>query len=207
MKNRARLILGALALLAAVGCSPRIYEVKLDRSLFLDAQPGQTVYLSVKNTSSLQTFPLADDLRAALERKGYTIVDRAEDADVDLRANIRYSGLIEEGMKAGKIVGGAAAGGVVGGLGGAALGASRRGSAATALGGILIGAGLGAWLEHRDLKNTFITIVDFQVTERSAGKPPREATIFARIREEDLTMESAASRVRPDIAAQIAGLF
>ncbi len=206
MKNRTLLVLAALVLLAAVGCSPTIYEVRLEKSLFLDAKPGQTVYVDVKNTSTLKTFPLRDDLRANLAIKGYKLVDDANKADVVLRANVRYSGLIEDGLKAGKIAGGAAVGGVVGGLGGAAAGASRSGSAATALGGMLLGAGLGTWMEHRDLKNTFITVVDFQVLENRAAR--REQTsVYARIREKDLTMEAAADRVRPDIATQIAGLF
>ena len=205
MKIRTAVIV--LALLAAVGCSPKIYDVKLDKSLFLDTRPGQKVYLSVKNTSSLQTFPLDGGIRSGIESKGYKIVDDPAQADVVLKVNVRYSGLIEDGLKAGKIAGGAVAGGVVGGLGGVATGASRSGSAATALGGMLVGAGLGAWLEHRDRKNTFITVVDFQITEKQAGKPPRQASIYARIREPDLTMQTAADRVRPDIASQIAGHF
>ena len=205
MKIRAAVIV--LALLCAVGCSPKIYEVKLDKSLFLDTKPGQKIYLSVKNTSTLQNFPLSDNIRSSVIEKGYKIVDDPAQADILLKVNVRYSGLIEEGLKAGKIAGGAVAGGVIGGLGSAAGGASRSGSAAVALGGMLVGAGLGTWLEHRDRKNTFITVVDFQVTEKYAGKGPRQASIYARIREPDLTMESAAERVRPDIAKQIAGVF
>ena len=207
MKNRTLLVLAALVLLGALGCSPRIYEVRLDKSLFLDARPGQTVYVDVKNTSTLKTFPLGDDLRANLAVKGYKLVDDPGKADVVLRANVRYSGLIEDGLKAGKIAGGAAVGGVVGGLGGVAAGGSRSGSAGTALGGMLVGAGLGAWMEHRDRKNTFITVVDFQVIENRATGRPKQASIYARVREKDLTMESAADRVRPDIATQIANLF
>ena len=195
-----------LVVLGAVGCSPRIYDVKLDKSLFLDTEAGQSVYLKVTNTSSLQDYPIADDIRTALTAKGFKVTTDRDTADVVLRANIRYTGLIEEGIKGGKIAAGAGLGGVVGGLGGVAGGASRSGSAATALGGMLIGAGLGYWMEKSDTKNTFVTVVDIQVKETKINRI-KMASIYARIREGSLTPEAAAQRVKADIANQIAGQF
>jgi len=196
-----------LAVIAAAGCSSNIYDVKMEQTLFMDTEPGQTVFVSARNTSTLQDFPLAETIESVMIDKGYVVVDDPGRADVILKLNVRYSGLLEEAMKGDKALAGAATGGVVGGLAGAAGGASRGGTALGALGGMLVGAGLGAWIENDQLKNTFITIVDFQVTEQKLRRPPRQTSIYARVREEDLTMESAAERVRPDTARQIAGLF
>jgi TraT complement resistance protein len=195
-----------LVVLGAVGCSPRIYDVKLDKSLFLDTQAGQSVYLKVTNTSSLQNYTVADDIRTALTAKGFKLTTDRDAADVVLRANIRYTGLIEEGIKGGKIAAGTALGGTIGGLGSAVGGASRSGSAATALGGMLVGAGLGYWMEKSDTKNTFVTVVDIQVKETKINRI-KIASIYARIREGSLTPEAAAQRVKADIANQIAGQF
>jgi hypothetical protein len=95
---------------------------------------------------------------------------------------------------------------VVGGLATAAGGASRSGTAAGALGGMLVGAGLGYWLESRELQNTFVTVVDFQIQETKINEI-KSASIYARVRDKGLTAESAAERVRSDIARQIAGQF
>jgi hypothetical protein len=200
------LLPAVLVTLGAIGCAQRIYDVKLDRSLFLDTEPGQTVYLRTTNTSSLQDYPIGEDIRAALQAKGYRLTDDRSTADVVMRVNIRYTGLMEEAIRGGKIAGGAATGGVVGGLATAAGGASRSGTAAGALGGMLVGAGLGYWLESRELQNTFVTVVDFQILETKINEI-KSASIYARVRDKGLTAESAAERVRSDIARQIAGQF
>ncbi len=203
---KASMTAAVLVLSSGLGCAHHIYDVKLDRSLFLDTKAGQKVWVGVTNTSSLQNFPLAESIRPALKAKGYTLVKARDRADVVLRVNVRYSGLMEEAMKADKIAGGAAAGGIVGGLTTAAAGGNRSGTAASTLGGMLLGAGLGAWLDKHERQNTFVTIVDFQITERHPNKTGA-ASIYARIRERNLTMQTAADRVRRDIAAQIVGLF
>jgi outer membrane lipoprotein SlyB len=195
-----------LVSLAAVGCTSRIYDVKTDKSLFLDARPGEKIYLKVTNTSLLKDFPLDRDIRAKLTQEGYTLVDTPEAADYVVRANVEYSGLMEPAVKGEKAGVGAAAGGVLGGLGGYAGGGSKTGAAGGAIAGILIGAGLGYWLEREDMKNTFLTTVKLKIDDRTENKT-HLVHVNARIREEDLTMESAADKVRDDIAFQIAGHF
>jgi len=197
-----------LVLLAVVGCTPNIYDVKMDRTLFVESQPGQRVLIDVRNTSSLQNFPLAADVESLVRARGYQIVTNPSDADIILRANIRYSGLVEDVVDTDPILGGAAAGAVAGGLAGAASGHhSGRRAAVGALGGAAIGAGIGYWASSSDVKNTFVTIVDLQVVNKAMGRPPQEASIYARVREKDLTVFSAAQKLRADIAGQIAGLL
>ncbi|MFO7900049.1 MAG: hypothetical protein R6V58_13440, partial [Planctomycetota bacterium] len=104
------------------------------------------------------------------------------------------------------VLAGAVIGGVVGGAGTYASSKSKSGTIAGVLGGMLLGAGLGAWLDAEDRKNTFVTIVDLRVFETGAEEPKR-ANIYGRLREKGLTMESAAERVFPDIAKQIAGVL
>jgi len=205
MKSFVAIMVAFLGLLLA-GCStPNIYDVKTEKTLPLETRRNDKVFVDVRNTSSLQQVDIGPQVRSALEARGYRVVGTPDEADEILRVNVRYSGLMEEAMKTENVVGGAAAGGVVGGLGGAAIG-GRHSTAGGALIGLLAGAGLGYWLEKRDIKNTFITIVDFQVTQKQADKT-YDTNVYARVREHDLTAEAAAQKAMPDIAAQIAGQF
>ncbi|MFW6158006.1 MAG: complement resistance protein TraT [Planctomycetota bacterium] len=195
-----------LFVLCAAGCTSRLYDVKMSNSLFVKSHKGQTVHVDVRNTSSVQHIPVAEMVRERVRNKGYLLVDDPAKADVVLRANIRYTGLMEKALKADKVLAGAVIGGVVGGAGTYAASKSQSGTIAGVLGGMLLGAGLGTWLDAEDRKDTFVTIVDLRVLEAGAAEPKR-ANIYARLREKGLTMESAAERVFPDIAKQIAGVL
>jgi len=195
-----------LVLLSAVGCSSRLYEVRTDKALFLETLPGQKVYVKVTNTSLLKDFPLEQAVRSRLTGKGYVLVSDPAAADVVLRANVSYSGLIEPAVKGDKTAAGALLGGAVGGAGVYAGSKSGSGAIGGAIAGSLIGAGLGYWMERSDMKNTFLTTVEIRVEEK-VKKKQHEAAIHARVRDKDLTLQSAGNRVLPDIADQIAGHF
>ncbi len=192
--------------LAAVGCTSTLYDVKMSDSLFLDSHRGQTVHVDIRNTSSVQHVPVAEMVRDQVRNKGYVLVDDPEEADVVLRANIRYTGLMEEALKADSVMAGAALGGAFGGLGTYAASGRRSHTIGGVLAGMLVGAGLGAWMDARDRKETFITVVDIQAYEAGARQPQR-ANIYVRMRDRNLTLESAAERAFPDIARQLAGIL
>ncbi len=202
-----------LGVLLAMGCqtSPNVYEIQANSSLFVGAQKGDKVYVDVKNSSTLMGAEnmIANTLQQNLTGKGYAIVNSADEADVVLAVNVRYSGLRENAVKAGNILLGAGAGALVGGLGGAALHTHHHHSR-NIFGGALLGAvaggGIAYWMEEANRKNIFASVVDVQVNNKRQNKVS-SVTFQATVAEKDLTAQAAAARALPDIAQMVAGQF
>ena len=206
----ALLLVGALF---AVGCQtvPNVYNVQTSGSLFAGAVRGEAVYVDVKNSSTLfgAEETIASAIRQNLTDKGYAVVDHPDQADHVLMANVRYSGLQEDALEAGNILLGAGVGAAAGGIGGAAFSRGHHVGGRMA-GGALIGAATGAAvgyaMEEMNRKNTFVTVVDVQATNKRRNKTST-ITIQATVAERNLTAAAAAARAVPDIAQIVAGQF
>jgi hypothetical protein len=194
-------------LLLAVGCTSRVYEIRTERSLFLETRPERhTICLRTSNTSLLTDFPIDAAIRRELRAKGYRLIDEPEAADVVLRVGVRAATLKQAAHTGKGTTAGAAAGGVAGAVGAIAAGSGRSGTALGGLAGALAGAGLGWWLEERDQKNTLVADVDLEIQEKYRNATHRNH-IYARIRDHDLTRREASDRMLDDLARQVAGHF
>jgi len=205
MARLVKLATGIVCMAALAGCAADVHEVRMQRPVILRTNKDERVYLDVRNASAVQDFPIDGVMRDSLRSKGYTLVDRAADADVELRVLVAFCGLEKEAFKSDKVVGGALVGAGAGALSGAA---AKGGSSSVALGGLIgaiLGAGGGALTEHWSHKNTFVGLVKFEIDQK--GKPRLANSVAARVRERKLTLERAAQRIATNVGEQIAGLF
>ena len=205
MRAFARTTAALLGVLVLAGCAADINEVKMQHPTILHTQRTEKLYLDVRNASSAQHFPIEAKIRDALAAKGYTMVERAAEADIELRVLVHFCGLEKEAFKSDKVVGG----GLLGAGGGVLAAAAGKGNSATmaigALVGALLGAGGGALAEKASHKETFVGVVEFEIDHK--GKPHVRNSVAAKVRERKLTMEQAVAKISGNIANQIAGLF
>lgn len=178
--------LGVVALLA--GCAATYtgiryadlkVENKMSASIFLDPVPPaqRTVFIQVRNTSDKQ-FNLQPEIVAAVQAKGFMVVNDPNKAHFWLQANILSVGLadesaLEKASMAG--FGGPIAGGAIG----AVLGGSHAGAGA-AIGAVAGGAAeliSGAMVKV----NTYLVVTDLQLSER--GTSPTSQTFNTSLRQ------------------------
>ena len=158
---------------AHVAISKRDLDVqtKMSDTVFLDpvGADKHTIFLQIRNTSDKPDLSVNDEIAAALQAKGYTLLQDPDAAHYILQANILQVGksaptAIEAAVNQGYGV--AASGGLVLGAGAAyAGGASGRGIAAAGLIGSLAEGIAGAAV--KDVYFSMIT--DLQIKERIRG--------------------------------------
>ena len=200
-----RTMVGLLGMVLLAGCAADINEVKMQHPVFLRTSKTEKVYVDVRNASSAQDFPMAGRIREKLSAKGYTLVGKSSEADIELWILVHFCGLEKEAFKSDKVVGGGLLGAGAGALTSAA---AKGGSPAVAIGaliGALLGAGGGALAEKASHKETFVGVVAFEIHRR--GKDIIHNKVAARLRERKLTMERAVKKIADNVADQIAGLF
>lgn len=203
--RRLRLMAVVAALAASVGCASDRREVKLAHPTILRTQRTEKVFVDVRNASSAQNFPLLDTIKGKLAEKGYALVDKAAQSDVQLRVLVHFCGLEQDAVKGDKIVTSGVIGGAVGGIGAAAGRSSGAGTAIGVLIGAIIGAGSGYLWERQNLRNSFVGLVAFEIDQK--GKPTIKNQVAARIRKKDLALDQAVDMIAKDVGTQIAGIF
>ena len=207
-EKRCIIILLFVLCTAAAGCARNITDVHMSNSIFLKSPKGCSVYVDIRNTGGQQGLSSIEaKVATILKDKGYKVVNKAEDAAVSFKANVRYTGLAKDANTAV----GARAGLGVGGLGGmgAVLSSNRIGDQhviAGAAAGMVIGALAGYGIEEAIVKSTFISMIDIFIEEQ--GNPfPHTALFVATLREHGLTMQEAIEKLSDQISMQIAGIF
>jgi len=137
-------------------------STRMSDSIFLELTDAveNTVYVDIKNTSDKE-LQVNEKIKAAIQSRGYKVVDDFKKAFFHLRGNILFVGKADPSA-----ADSALANGFGGGLAGVAIGNEIGGT------GAMIGLGLaGAALEmitNALTKNvTFIIVTDLQISERS----------------------------------------
>ncbi len=166
-------------------------QTRMSDSIFLDPLPpgGRSVFVQVRNTSDKEDFTIENQVKAAISKRGYRLVDNPEHAQYLLQANV---------LQAGKSSTTAAEEAFGGGFGGALFGAAV-GAAGTRIGtkntGSLIGGGLvGAAAEViagsfiQDV--TYTAITDIQISERTT-----DGSVVTETLEQDIAEGSAGTRI------------
>ena len=146
-------------------------QTKMSNTVFLNPveDSQKTIYVQVKNTSDKPNFVVNDELKSALENKGYRVVTSLNSAHYLVQANI---------LQVGKTDPSAAERALMGGYG-SSLGAVFTGGAVGALAtgwstkGMLAGGLIGGVVDtvaNAAVKDvTYTAITDLQLSER-AGK-------------------------------------
>lgn len=168
------LLLGCLMLPACAATTTAISKSELDiqtrmsDSIFLEPLPpaNRTVFVQVKNTSDRDDFSIEQDVKAAIEARGYRLVDNPSTAQYMLQANV-----LQAGKSSVTAAEDAFSSGFGGALFGAAVGAVGARAATKDTGSIIGGGLIGAAVESaagafvQDV--TYTAITDIQVSERA----------------------------------------
>ncbi|MGC9257804.1 complement resistance protein TraT [Desulfurella sp.] len=141
-------------------------QAKMSNTIFLNpVGPAQkTVFVQVRNTSQVSMPDLKNMIVQKLEANGYKVIADPQKAHYWLQANVLYMG--KETKFA--TFDGALAGGFGGALAGASIG-QGYGQGAAALGGAAVGSLLGAAIGSAIHVDTYLGVVDIQVSERVNG--------------------------------------
>ncbi len=198
--------LAALVIVVLAACAPPINDVKMQKPIFLHTDRTERVYVDVRNVSSCQNFPLEAEIKERLRAKGYTVVEHAKDAKLELRVLIRYCGLAEDAFTGAGTAAGAAGGFITGGTAAYAGGGDDQNAAAGALVGMAVGAIVGSIVEEEARKTTFVGIIDVEITEKNEPFP-HLTTIYTTVRQHKLTADEAIAKVRENLVTQISNIF
>ncbi len=141
-------------------------QAKMSNTIFLNpVGPAQkTVYVQIRNTSQVPMPDLKSMIIQKLESNNYTVVSDPQKAHYWLQANVLYMG--KESKYA--TFDGALAGGFGGALAGASIG-QGYGQAGAALAGAAAGSLIGALAGAAIHVDTYLGVVDVQVSQRIHG--------------------------------------
>ncbi len=148
-------------------------QAKMSSTIFLTpVGPSQkTIFVQVRNTSQVPMPDLEAMIKQKLESRNYKVIDDPQQAHYWLQANVLYMG--KESQYA--TFDGALAGGFGGALAGAAIGRGY-GQGAAALGGAAAGSLIGALAGAAIHVDTYLGVVDIQVSERLPGAVKQTVT-------------------------------
>lgn len=166
-------------------------QTRMSDSIFLDPLPpgNRNVFVQVRNTSDKEDFTIEDQVKEAISKRGYRLVDNPDRAQYLLQANVLQAG--KSSVTAAEEAFGSGFGGA---LFGAAVGAAGT-RVVTKNTGSLIGGGLvGAAAEViagsfiKDV--TYTAITDIQISERTT-----DGSVVTETLEQDMTEGSAGTRI------------
>lgn len=186
------LIVGACAATTtALSKSELDVQTRMSDSIFLDPLPParRTVFVQVKNTSDKEDFTIEDGVKAAIQERGYRLVDDPDRAHYMLQANV-----LQAGKSSATAAEEAFSSGFGGALFGAAVGAVATRAATKDTGSIIGGGLIGAAVESaagafvKDV--TYSAITDIQVSERAPN-----GEVVTEMLEQDMGQGSAGTRI------------
>jgi hypothetical protein len=196
--RRATLALGLALLLG--GCaatttaiSKRNLDVqtKMTETIFLDPVPAaqRTVFVQVRNTSDKPDFDIEPAVRAAVESRGYRVVDDPTEAHYLLQANVLQAGRNSESGAENSFAGGFGSM-ILGGAAGAGAGRVASENPSVIIGGALAGAAIAAVADAFVQDVTYSIISDVQVSERAG-----EGVVVTESARQDLSQGTSGNRV------------
>ena len=142
-------------------------QTRMSNTVFLDpVTENKTLFLQVKNTSDKHDIKIEEDLKQALETKGYKIVSSATKAKYMLQVNILQvdKNNLEDPFGSARGFNSGVQGAVAGGVAGAAMGRDSSIAAGAVIGGVA-GTVADAMIEVVN----YSIVADLRVSERSVG--------------------------------------
>jgi len=239
----ASLLFGFLFLLTmSTGCSNIIRAGLMNsNTIFLDPNTNRTVYLQLRNTSENQQIML-NDIQTKLTAKGYQIMKDPGQANYWIQAKVIYchraadsvtpESVAKGGFGAGISSGGAtmvsatSTGGVAGMFGGIPMGNTGGMDINAMMRMAMAGRGMqggfpGMQPPPKEEGETYLCIVDVQITDRKIGKPigqpmagqetgvpkVQQMRTVGHVRQKDLDIPEATPIIADKLSTGIAGLF
>lgn len=157
-------------------------QTKMSATIFLDpaAESQKTVLVQIRNTSDKPDFSIENEVKQALQTKGYKIVSDPKLAHYLLQANVLQVGRGREdnpfcSLNGG--FGGAVEGAGAGALAGALIGSGSNNTGGGALIGGLVGGLAGTVTDALVEIMTYTMITDIQISERAGPVHVQETGI------------------------------
>lgn len=145
-------------------------QTKMSNTVFLDpiADNKKTVLLQIRNTTDKSGLDIGSKVRAAVQSKGYKIVNNPDAANLMIQANILQVGKSTMDNPFEALTGGYGSG-LAGFATGATLGGAMGGSGKSILGaGLIVGAAESILDAAVEVVN-FTMITDLQISEKASG--------------------------------------
>jgi hypothetical protein len=164
----ALLFAGCAASTTAISKRNLDVQTKMSDTIFLDPVPADehTVYVEVRNTSDKPDFDIEPAVKAAIQARGYRVVDDPTRAHYLLQANVLQAGRTTEGAAEHTFADGFGST-ILGGAAGAGVGRVVSDDPAVIIGGALAGAALSSAADAFVQDVTYSIITDVQVSERA----------------------------------------
>ncbi len=152
-------------------------QTRMSETVFLEPVEDnkRTVVLQIRNTSDKKDLQIEEELKQAIEAKGYRVVRNPSEANFMIQANILQVGknTLEDPF-------GSLTGGYGGALDGALLGGLAGGLATDSFGGAGVGAlvgGIGGTIADAMVEVVnYSMITDLQISEKASGHVVNEAS-------------------------------
>jgi len=187
----ALLLAGCSATTTAITKRNLDVQTKMTETIFLDPVPAaeRTVFVQVRNTSDKPDFDIEPAVRAAIESRGYRVVDDPTEARYLLQANVLQAGRNSESGAESTFAGGFGSM-VLGGAAGAVAGRVLSENPGVIIGGALAGAAIAAVADAFVQDVTYSIISDVQVSERAP-----QGVVVTESARQDLSQGTAGNRV------------
>lgn len=171
------LLMGCSAVQKGIKYSDLDVQTKMSDTVFLDpvAPEQKTVVIQIRNTSDQPTFSVENEIKQAVESKGYRVVSNPDHAHYMLQANVLQIGRVREEdafMSLNGGFGNSLQGAAVGALAGGLISNDHMGYGI----GALAGAGVGMLADSMVEVMTYNMITDIQISERAKGNIVTESS-------------------------------
>jgi len=175
----------------AIGKRSLDVQTRMTDSIFLEpvTAENRTVLVEVRNSSDRSDLDIAPAVRAALEARGYRLVDNPEDARFLLQANVLQVGRTSRTAAEGSFAKGFGSA-VVGGAAGAGVGRAASDQTEVMIAGAVAGVAASAVADAFVQDVTYSIITDVQISERAG-----EGVIVTERMSQDLAQGSGGQRI------------
>jgi len=175
----------------AIGKRTLDVQTRMSDSIFLEpvTAANRTVLVEARNSSDRPDLDVAPAVRAALEARGYRLVDDPEDAHFLLQANVLQVGRTSRTAAEGSFAKGFGSA-VVGGAAGAGVGRAASDQTEVMIAGAVAGVAASAVADAFVQDVTYSIITDVQISERAG-----EGVIVTERMSQDLGQGSGGQRI------------
>ena len=175
----------------AIGKRTLDVQTRMSDSIFLEpvTAANRTVLVEARNSSDRPDLDVAPAVRAALEARGYRLVDDPEDAHFLLQANVLQVGRTSRTAADGSFAKGFGSA-VVGGAAGAGVGRAASDQTEVMIAGAVAGVAASAVADAFVQDVTYSIITDVQISERAG-----EGVIVTERMSQDLGQGSGGQRI------------
>ncbi len=197
---------GCAAIGTAVSHGSLETQTLMSKSVFLDPVPNKdkVVYLQVRNTTDKPEFKITDQLRSALEDKGYRVTSNFSRAYYIVQVNILKVGKSSE-TAAKEMMGSGYGGALEGAVAGGVITAEAGGDPVV---GGLVGGVAGTIVDNLVKDVNYTGVIDLKITAKAKPRKQVYTTrIISKADRVNLSFDAAMPKLEKGLVDSISGMF